>query len=444
MLDKLARYRQAEASLPAVNLGWPLYGAGLDTLGQQGAAVAWPMPECGANELLARHDAVGLCFSDLKEIQMGPQHPRLLGRDMRSDPVIAGHEACLTVLAAGANLRDRYRPGQRFAVQPDMWLRGQSIPYGYQLPGAFQQYNILGDPVLAGDAGCYLIPIPPEMTYAAAALSEPWACVEAAYRMTYRTELKPGGTSCFVGCPGSRSGYRLDAIWKSSDPPARVVCSGVPQDLAESLGRLARKSGAVIIERAADEVFAQARAYDDIVMLDCEARIVNRASEALANDGVLAILANTRSNWPIHLDLGRLHYDEIYYCGWQGLNLDDAYRRTPARSEPVPQGVTWIVGAGGPMGRMHLQRCMEGPNPPRKVVATDVSAERLAHLRASFGDLADERGVTLYALSPISDAEALARTLADIDRAGGVDDALVMAPAPEIIATVLTWRGAQS
>jgi threonine dehydrogenase-like Zn-dependent dehydrogenase len=439
MPDALTQYRQANAPLPTTTLGWPLYGAGLAALGKGGAPVGYPVPEYGPDELLVRHDAAGLCFSDLKQVQMGAQHPRLLGRQLMIDPVLPGHEAALTVLAVGANLRDQYRPGQRFAVQPDIWWRGQSTPYGYRLPGAFQQYNVLGGPVLAGDGGCNLIPIPASMGYAAAALTEPWACVEASYRMTYRTQFKPGGAACFIGGQDSRWGYHLDALWDGDHPPSRVVCAGVPHDLAGRLQRLAGESGVEIAERGVDEVLSQGNAWDDIVTLDCDAARINLAAAALANAGILAIISGSRPAGTVELDLGRLHYDDIFCCGSTGLNLDDAYRRTPARTELMPGGVTWIIGAGGPMGRMHLQRCLEGASRPSLVLATDVSAERVAHLRASFEELARTQGVDLRALNPASEGAALSLALADSEQRGGIHDALIMAPGAELIAGILPY-----
>jgi threonine dehydrogenase-like Zn-dependent dehydrogenase len=34
-----------------------------------------PLPQPGPDELLVRHDAVGICFSDIKVIRAGENHP---------------------------------------------------------------------------------------------------------------------------------------------------------------------------------------------------------------------------------------------------------------------------------------------------------------------------------------------------------------------------------
>ena len=171
-----------------------------------------------------RNDAAGLCFSDVKVIQMGAGHPRLTGRDLAVNPLVPGHEAGVTVVTVGAGLTDRYCIGQRFAVQPDIWCGGKSLPYGYSLDGAFQQYGLIGREILGGDAGSYLVPIPDEISYAAAALTEPWACVEASYRATYRTTLKP------LAAPGSSAspaaGPAID--WTPSGTSPRLLRSSSP------------------------------------------------------------------------------------------------------------------------------------------------------------------------------------------------------------------------
>ncbi len=59
-----------------------------------------PVPQFGPDELLVRHDACGLCFSDIKVIRLGEDHPRIY-RDMKKNPVVLGHEVSMTVVGDG-------------------------------------------------------------------------------------------------------------------------------------------------------------------------------------------------------------------------------------------------------------------------------------------------------------------------------------------------------
>ena len=432
MEKKLTSYRAGHGPLPATHSAWPLHGAGLSNLGYDRAMAVSPRPDPGPGQILVRIDAAGLCFSDVKVIQMGAGHPRLTGRDLAANPLVPGHEASVTVVAVGAGLTDRYRVGQRFAVQPDIWCDGRSLPYGYALDGAFQQYGLIGREILAGDAGSYLVPIPDEMSYAAAALTEPWACVEASYRATYRTTLKAAGRAWFIGVPGSRYGYCLDAIWRDT-PPGQVVITGVPADLAERLHGLCHAGGIDLTVADLDEVLGADLSFDDIVLLDADAETVNAAAPHLAGGGVLAIARPDPMTRPVAMDLGRLHYDNIVYVGTTGLNLDAAYQETPVRATLQPGGTAWIAGAGGAMGRMHVQRALESGASPRLVLATEVSAERADDLLGSFAGLAERRGITLAVINPEANPRDFAAALAVAEVQGGIHDVQVLAADPDVV-----------
>ena len=101
------------------------YGAGFENLGLDGQPMDAPLPKPGPDELLVRHDAVGICFSDIKVIRAGQKHPRI-HRKMKEDPVVLGHEVALTIIEVGENLRDQYqtgrplhRPGRHLHQRPD-------------------------------------------------------------------------------------------------------------------------------------------------------------------------------------------------------------------------------------------------------------------------------------------------------------------------------------
>ena len=198
MTGKFDTYRSGTAPETKVNRLWPLYGAGLENLGQNDSPIEVPFPEFGPDELLVRHDACGLCFSDIKVIRQGQNHPRIY-RDMKQEPVVLGHEVVMTVIGVGENLKENYKPGDRFILQADIFVDGVGYAYGYEIQGGLSQYNVIDQRVLNGDGGNYLIPIKQTTGYAEAALVEPWACVIAAYYLQYRTELKVGGTAWFIG-----------------------------------------------------------------------------------------------------------------------------------------------------------------------------------------------------------------------------------------------------
>jgi threonine dehydrogenase-like Zn-dependent dehydrogenase len=179
-------------SLPTTHLRWNLYGAGLGNLGRNGKPERLPTPQPAPNEILVRIDAVGICFSDLKILRLGEAHPKI-DRDLRKHPAVMGHEICCTVVQVGEALRGRFHVGERYIVQADVYVNGRVQAVGYALDGGYSQYTVFGEPVLNGDAGCYLLRCPDRLSDAEAALVEPWACVVASYRIQPRPTPLPNG-----------------------------------------------------------------------------------------------------------------------------------------------------------------------------------------------------------------------------------------------------------
>ncbi len=432
--------------LPREMWMWPLYGKGFENLGAAGNPIRVPVGRPGPDQLLVRVDAVGMCFSDIKILTLGPEHPRLVGRDMERDPVVLGHEVSMTAVALGENLRGRYRLGDRFIVQADIIYRGQPMALGYRIQGGMAQYILIGPEILQGDDGNYLIPVREETGYSQAALCEPWACVLASYRLAYRTSLKPGGTAWFIG-NGSDDGFTIDAGSGNFDPnghPARVLLSAAPASFRRLLDDRARqggfsqrvaiedRGGADRIEYVAAECTAK---VDDIVFLGTpRPAAVEQAFGALAKFGMAVFLCEKPLDGPANLDVGRIHYENWGVVGAASKDLAAGFRGR-VRSEMKNGGAAWFVGAAGPMGRMHVQRAIEMVDGPRCIVASDISTPRLDHLVQSFGPEARARGKDLLSLNPSAmEPEEFRKRLETASGGRGFDDIVVLVPAPALVA----------
>ena len=126
MGEKYQAYRSLNYSLPQKSWAWNLYGAGLENMGRSGEPEPFSVPEPNDDQLLVRIDSIGVCFSDVKILKQGGSHPKLYNRDLSVEPTRLGHEVSLTIVKVGKNLQDRYEPGQRLAVQPDIYQQGKS------------------------------------------------------------------------------------------------------------------------------------------------------------------------------------------------------------------------------------------------------------------------------------------------------------------------------
>jgi len=444
MESSFEAYKKASAPIPETMLAWQLFGTGLENLGRFARPCRVPTPQFGPRELLARVDAAGLCFSDIKILNLGSEHPRIQGRNLETDPVIMGHEVAITLVGVGEQLAGQYRIGQRFVVQADIYYKGVGLAFGYQLPGALCQYVRLGEEILNGDDGCYLIPVADSTGYAEAALSEPWACVECAYRMRHRVGLHDGGVTLVIANGGTLE-YELGAEILAGGKPSKIVACGVPAGLAGQLKEAARCFGCDVVEVAAADVDTLSSAhtggqgFGDIIVLGSEsADLVESASRCLGKGGVLLLAADRPLDRRIQVDVGRIHYEATQYIGTTEANLSTAYVRTRG-SELAAGGAAWIVGAAGPMGQMHVQRALELRTPPRRVVATDVDPARLGTVEERYGDLARERGIELICLNPVAmGQEAFETRLRELEPEG-FDDVIVMAPVAALVESSAPW-----
>ncbi len=435
MTDKLTAYRNPSAAPAGANRLWPLYGAGLENLGQEGKPIDVPMPAYGPDELLVRHDACGLCFSDIKVIKQGPNHPRI-ARDMVKEPVVLGHEVSLTVVGVGEALRDQYKVGDRFIVQAEINVKGFNYAYGYRIQGGLSRYGVVDQRILNGDDGNYLIPVKPDTGYAESALTEPWACVTAAYGLKYRTGLKSGGTVWIVGASAGAAdrGYTISRGFDASAHPARVLLTDVPAAFAARLAEQAAALGVEVVQIAAADVTTP---VDDLILLAPTAELIEATSPHLADFGVCALLGEQPLARKVNVDVGRVHYNRWVYVGGTGPDIAAAYRDVPVRSALKPGGRAWFIGAGGPMGRMHIQRAIQVDAAPAVIVCSDVSDLRLADLHDTFAGEAAAKGIEFICLNPMNQA-AYAEGMARF-RDGGFDDVVVLVPVPALIADGATW-----
>jgi D-arabinose 1-dehydrogenase-like Zn-dependent alcohol dehydrogenase len=439
MSDKLADYRQAIASPPEHSRLWPLYGAGFENLGRDGQPIEVSLPPYGPDELLVRHDACGLCFSDIKVINLGDKHPRIF-RDIKEDPVVLGHEVTLTVVGVGRNLRSQYRVGDRFIIQADIYVQGVNLAYGYMIQGGLSQYAVIDQRILNGDDGNYLIPVQPSTGYAESALTEPWACVIAAYELKYRTGLKPGGVTWIIGTSSAPAWeYTISAGFDAASHPRRLLLAGVPPAFAGWLKARAGELGVEVVEvkDIAAPPLPDGGGVDDIVLLGADADLIEAVSPRLANFGIMALIAAAPLPRKVSVDVGRIHYNNWVYVGGSTPDIARAYGDVPVRSTLKPGGQVWFVGAGGPMGRMHVQRAIQVADGPATIVCTDVSDLRLEDLCTSFSAEAQARGINFVCLNPMN-KESYAAGMAAF-KSHGFDDIIVLAPIPAVMSDAATY-----
>ena len=310
-----------------------------------------PVPRPNDNQLLARVAAAGVCASNLKIITQGSDHPFINGIDLKKYPAQLGDEGCITIVAAGKNVRDRFLVGRRYCIQPAVdhppinhrerfRNHGEGmlkVAVGYCLPGHFAQYILVSEETIA--AGC-LLPIPDEtMPLFAAALCEPISCaISGQERHIHifqktpssprepRLGLLPGGVTLGGGA-GPMGRMHAEAALRFK-PRCIIVVDIAEARLqwvhdvlaarAKSVGvemhALPNDAGLELLKKVSHGLGA-----DDIIVAVGVRDVQIKAQSWLARGGTLNLFGGLKKGEHIiDLDTLRVHYDDIRVVGSSG------------------------------------------------------------------------------------------------------------------------------
>ncbi|HET6487988.1 MAG TPA: alcohol dehydrogenase catalytic domain-containing protein [Spirochaetia bacterium] len=415
--------------VPREILSWQLKGSGLENLGSKGRPETVPFPRYTEDDLIARIDAVGLCFSDIKLISAGNTHPRIEGRDLAKNPTVPGHEISMTIVGIGDNRKGQFALGQRCIIQADVYYKGKGLAFGYAIPGGLSQYVVIGKEILDGDEGCYLLPVKTSTGFAEAALVEPWTCVTAAYQIRARTQPRTGGHLTFVGF--AKGQIPLDLGGLEAARPAVVSHSGLSDANLKAVEELAGKSGARLVARGSDSGIA---APADIV---CAGTPDRESFAALVNeidaDGVLGVHTSApEASLPV--DVGKVHYRKLELVGSTDGGVARSYRANN-RENLLPGARAWFVGGAGPMGQMHVIKAIMDEKGPGHALVSDLSDDRLASLKHLVSLLTSkrQRQVTLEFENPKDLPEDELEEFLRKRFPGGFEDVVVLVPVAAII-----------
>ncbi len=349
----------------------------------------------GPYQVLGKVEVVGLCFSDLKLLKQFSAHPRKSGVVAGVDtqaldemphyvpgdrPTVPGHETVIRIVKTGSKIT-RYQVGERYLVQTDYrWLptSGSASAFGYNFEGALQEYVLLDDRVITTPEGeTMLIPVPEDLSASALALCEPWACVEDAYVEVQRQTLKTDGKMLVIG--------------EQPVPPTRL------DNLFARYGK-----PAIVSWRTAAEVGAlQDASFDDVVYFGANAETVAKLFPKLAVRGLINLVQGGQKFGKLVVtQIGRVHYGNIRIIGTTGNEPADSMPVIPATAEIRPNDKINIVGAGGPMGTMHVIRDLCQGVPGVSIFAGDLSDERLAMVQRLAAPLAVKHGLKVRTYNP--------------------------------------------
>ncbi len=390
------------------------------------------VPVPGRYQILCRVEAVGLCFSDLKLLKQFSSHVRksevVSGIDMdilKEIPsyvpgeaaTVPGHEAVVRIEAVGPGVED-FTPGQRFLVQTDYrWVRTATSngALGYNFEGALAEFVLMDKRIITSPEGeSMLLPASEELSGSAVALVEPWACVEDAYVSTERTTLKAGGRMLVVA-DSDISKEALSGLFDRYGAPAQITW------VSESPGPAGL---AVPVTKAASVTELADAGHDDVIYFGSDPEVAESLFAKVALNGLLNIvLCGGKFGRDVVTMVGRVHYGGIRIIGTTGSDPAESMETIPETDEIRPGDKINVIGAGGPMGMMHVIRNICQGVEGVSVFASDLDDDRLAALTRIAAPLADKNGVEYKPYNP---------TKQETDDA--FDYAAIMAPIPALVA----------
>jgi threonine dehydrogenase-like Zn-dependent dehydrogenase len=414
------------SGIPDKMLAWPLFGVGLDKIGCEGAPCVVDVPEIKNDELLVKIDAIGLCFSDIKLIRAGEEHPRVVSKDLASDPVIPGHEAVMTVVKVGDDLRNEYSVGSRYIIQADIYVNGEGFAYGYAIDGGMAQYSVIDQRVLNGDEGCYLLPLADETPAGLAALIEPWTCVIASHRIENRTEPQVAG-SILIACePGDATVYEPGDLLERSQPES-ITCLDLNSETMAALKKAFPSAEFSALSDVSE--LSEDSAFDDIFLCSIKDRAkAEKLGKLCARNATVNFIGDyPDEEWSF--DVGSIHYEGWFYQGASGVNLSEAFGRN-VRSVLKKGGCCWLPGGAGAMGQMHTQLAVEDPDGPSRILVTDLDDTRIAKVAENLADKIRERNIEFKTLNPkdFDSPEAFHEEVAKFAGGEGFDDIVMLVP----------------
>lgn len=414
--------------IPGKMLAWPLFGAGMEKLGKNNSPCTVEVPDIGDDELLVKIDSIGLCFSDVKLIRAGKDHPRVVSPDLATQPVIPGHEAVMTVLRIGKKISDKFKVGERFIIQADIYVKGKGFAYGYAIDGGMAEYSRIDQRVLNGDEGCYLLPLADSIPAGIAALIEPWTCVIASYMIENRKAPLKGGSILIASEEGNKNTYEPGKLLADARP-AKISVLNIDQKSIDSIKREIPSAKIEILKSIPEK-----ETFDDIFL--CQLRRENAEKIAkLANKHAVVSFIGNYPDEPWSFDVGGIHYNGWLYQGSKTNVLSDAYGRN-IRSKLKKGGSCWLVGGAGAMGQMHSQLAVESPEGPSRILMTDMDDTRIKHVCELLGEKIRERKIEFKTLNPKSfptPAAFEAEVAKFAEKDGGFDDIVMLVPVIPVV-----------
>jgi len=329
------------------------------------------LPVIREDEILAKVVSDSICMSSYKAAKQGIAHKRVPDNAAENPPII-GHEFAGEILEVGAKWQHKFKPGQKFSIQPAIYYEDGPVGilsapgYSYPYIGGDATYVIIPKDVLEQD--CLLAYDGPG--YYPASLAEPLSCVIGAMHANYHTkpgsyihqmEIKDGGKMAILAGVGPMGLAAINyVINRKGRKPSLLVVTDISQERLDRAAtifppRLAKKKGIELVYlntgKVADPVsalksLADGEGYDDVFVFAPVAPVIEQGDAILASDGCLNFFAGpSNPEFSAKMNFYNVHYASTHIVGTSGGNNDDMVEALQCLSEGLdPAGLVTHIG----------------------------------------------------------------------------------------------------
>lgn len=326
------------------------------------------LPEMKDDEIVAKVISDSVCMSTYKAALQGAKHKRV-PENIETDPIIIGHEFCGEIISVGKRWKDKYKPGDRYVIQPALNYKGSlnALGYSYCFAGGNSQYVLLPKEVM--ECNC-LLPYDSD-TYFYGSLAEPVSCIIGGFHANYHTVpgvyrhdmgIVEGGNTILMAAAGPMGLGAIDYAVHCDRKPALLVVTDIDiarLKRAESFVTVeeAEKNGVKLVYVNTNEVsdpkeylmeLTDGKGYNDIFVYAPVKSLVELADNVMGRDGCLNFFAGPTDNaFSASYNFYNVHYNSSHVCANSGSNTDDMIEAIEMMSAGKLNPSSMITHIGG-------------------------------------------------------------------------------------------------
>jgi threonine dehydrogenase-like Zn-dependent dehydrogenase len=320
------------------------------------------------DEILAQVVSDSICMSSHKAALQGAEHKRVPD-DIHLNPTIIGHEFAGVILEVGEKWQHKFKPGQKFSIQPAMQQTGtlDAPGYSFRYIGGDATHILIPDIVMEADS---LLPYDGEAFFPAS-LSEPMSCIIGAFHASYHVPpgtyshemgIKKGGKMAILAGVGPMGLGAIDYALHQDRRPSMIVVTDI-DDLRLSRAaclfspEAANKIGIQLIYvntgRTAEPVkylkdITGGTGYDDVFIFAPVKQVIELGDAILGFSGCMNFFAGpTNPQFKAEFNFYNVHYAFTHLVGTSGGNTDDMRESLKLMSEGKINPAVMITHVGG-------------------------------------------------------------------------------------------------